>query len=242
MAKRNRETLKNHFKQGDKPTQQAFEDLIDSTLNTLDDGFSGSPHIGIGLSPLTEKGTIISAFRSPGDQSPAWEFVIDKRTGDLHIQQNEGDVSVPVLTIRYDKDAIHDTREVVFSGMIRCKGVKGSYLCDEIPADGKWHDLLDESMLDEGCVALQIMAGCGERNKGRYAMLNATAMHCYGSRRRIKKVRSNFGLRGNRICLRWVKIKNRFACRLQMKTALRYGAGVMIRYQISSLWDNPTME
>lgn len=242
MAKRNRETLKNYFKRGDKPTQQAFEDLIDSTLNTLDDGFSGSPHMGIGLAPLTEKGTIISAFRSPGDPYPAWEFIVDKNTGDLHIRQSEDDTSRPVLTIKYNRDAIHDTREVVFDGMVRCTGIKGGFICDQVPADGKWHDILEDSQLEEGCVALQITAGCGERNRGRYALLNATAMHCYGSRRRIKKVRSNFGLWGNRICLRWVKIKNKFACRLQIKTALRYGAGVMVRYQIARLWDNPTME
>jgi hypothetical protein len=242
MAKRNRETLKNHFKQGERPTQQAFEDLIDSTLNTLDDGFSGSPHIGIGLSPLTEKGVIISTFRSPGDQYPAWEIVINKNSGDFEIQRCENGISQPVFSIKHQKDTQDQDSDIILNGMIRCKGIKGSYKTGQVRADGKWHDLLDESQQEEGCVALEVTAGCGERNKGRYALLTATAMHCYGSRCKIKKVRSNFGLWGNRLCLRWVKIKNKFACRLQIKTSFRYGEGVMIRYQISQLWDNPMSE
>jgi hypothetical protein len=108
--------------------------------------------------------------------------------------------------------------------------------------DGLWHDILKESELEEGCFAYDIIAGCGERNKGRYALLSATAMHCYGSRRRIKKVRSNFGLWGSRLCLRWVKVKDRFTCRLQIKTSQRYGYGVMINYEIAQLWENNTMK
>ncbi|MCD7937369.1 MAG: hypothetical protein LUG98_10950 [Tannerellaceae bacterium] len=241
MAKRNRETLKNHFRQGAKPTQQAFEDLIDSMLNTMDDGFSGSPHIGIGLSPLTEKGTVISTYRSPGDQYPSWEFVVDKTTGDLLIKRCRKGISRTVLTLKYEQEPGH-THEAVFGGMVCCDGIKGNFIRRQVPADGQWHDLLEDSQLEEGCPAFDIMAGCGERNKGRYALLHATAMHCYGSRRKIKKVRSNFGLWGNRICLRWVKIKDRFACRLQIKTALRYGPGILIDCRIARLWDNPTME
>ncbi|MCC8199259.1 MAG: hypothetical protein LIP06_11970 [Tannerellaceae bacterium] len=241
MARRNRETLKNHFKQGAKPTQQAFEDLIDSTLNTMDDGFSGSPHIGIGLTPLTEKGTIISAYRSPGDPYPAWEFVIDKITGDLLIKQCQAGLSEQVLALKYNKKTT-GMREILFDGMICCEGIKGNFINRQVPADGTWHDLLEESQLEEGCVALQVTAGCGERNKGRYALLHATAMHCYGNRRKIKKVRSSFGLWGNRLCLRWVKVSNRFACQLQIKTAHRYGPEVLIDCRISKVWDNQTME
>ena len=242
MAKRNRETLKNHFRQGEKPTQQAFEALIDSTLNTLDDGFSGSPHIGMGLSPLTDQGVILSAFRSPGDQYPAWEFIIDKNTGNLHVQHSEDCSSQPVFTIKNNQDDDKNNPEVEVNGMVRCQGIKNNNITGQAPADGKWHDVLKEADPEEGCFALEIVAGCGERNKGRYALLSATAIHCYGSRRRIRKVRSCFGLWGNRICLRWVKIKDRFACRLQIKTVFRYGEGTMIDYQIARLWDNPSMK
>lgn len=241
MAKRNRETLKNHFRQGEKPTQQAFEDLIDSTLNTLDDGFSGSPHIGMGLSPLTDRGVIISAFRSPGDQHPAWEFVVDKNTGDLYVQRSEEGEPQPVFTMKYHNDGKNSRPEVEVNGVIRCQGIRKSYIAGQAPADGKWHNLFDDAHLEEGCFAFDIIAGCGERNKGRYALLSAIAMHCFGNRRRIKKVRSNFGLWGNRICLRWVRLKDSFVCQLQIRTAFRYGEGTMINYQIAQLWDDPLM-
>ncbi len=242
MAKRNRDTLKNYFRQGGRPTQQAFEDLIDSTLNTLDDGFSGSPKIGIGLSPLTEDGVVISTYRAPGDQNAAWEIAILKNNGDLQIRRCDEGKSIPVLTIKHQPDKGNEAQDVIINGTISSPGRKGSYISAEIPADGKWHDLLgDDSKLEEGCWAFEIVAGCGEHNRGRYALLTATAIHCFGSRPRIQKVRSNFGLFGNKICIRWVKLKNRYTCQLQMKTFFKYGEGTMINYHISKLWDNPTM-
>ncbi|MDE1462116.1 hypothetical protein [Spartinivicinus poritis] len=40
MAKKNRDDLKGRFKDGDKPTQSDFENLMDSYINQLDDGIS----------------------------------------------------------------------------------------------------------------------------------------------------------------------------------------------------------
>ena len=246
MARRNRDTLKDYFKQGHRPTQQAFEDLIDSNLNTLDDGFSSSPQIGIGLAPQTDKGVVISTFLKPGDIHPIWEIAVDPDKKDLIIRRREGDKPPqPAITIKYQESGRsgYHAKDVVVDGFVHSTGRKGNFITGKIPADGKWHDLLDDKQLeDEGCWMFEVVAGCGQRNKGRYALLSALAMHCFGSRRRIRKTRSNFGLFGNRICIRWVKIKGSFSCRLQLKTLFKYDLGVMIDYQIGSLWDNPQMK
>lgn len=245
MAKRNRDTLKNYFKSGVRPSEQAFGDLIDSSLNRLDDGFSGSPGTGIELSPLTDNGVVLSTYRTPKDEKPVWEMAIQKESGDLQIRQCENSENpVSKLTLKNKDDEDSKTGDVVFDGTIHSPGRKGSYIADKVPADGKWHDLLGkDSDLIEGCWAFEIVAGCGgERGKGKYALLVAIAVHCYGSRPRIKKVASNFGVFGNRLCLRWVKVKDMNTCKLQMKTFFDYRDGTMIKYQISKLWDNPTFE
>ena len=40
MASKNRETLKNYFKKGGFATEKEFSDLIDSSMNLIDDGIS----------------------------------------------------------------------------------------------------------------------------------------------------------------------------------------------------------
>ncbi len=46
MAKQTRDTLKQFFSAGKLPTEEHFSDLIDSSLNTLDEGFDKSEEFG----------------------------------------------------------------------------------------------------------------------------------------------------------------------------------------------------
>ncbi|HVU55776.1 MAG TPA: tail fiber domain-containing protein [Puia sp.] len=58
MAKTDRTTLKSKFKTGMRPTQQDFEDLIDSQVSGLDDGLTIDPvtkNVGINISAPKEK-------------------------------------------------------------------------------------------------------------------------------------------------------------------------------------------
>lgn len=242
MARRNRDTLKDYFRRGKRPDEQAFADLIDSSLNTLDDGFNHSSQIGVGLTPMSEEGVVISTYRNPEDAQAIWEIAVDRKSGDLQIRRRIEMVSNPVLTLKYHAGESQHDSDIVFNGTVHSRGRKGSYKTGKVNADGKWHDILSQAdRMDEGCWAFEIVAGCGERNKGRYALLVATAMHCFGSRPKIRKIRSTFGIWGNKICLRWVKEKDRFSCKLQIKTYFKYGEGTEIDYQIMSLWDNPEM-
>lgn len=243
MAKRNRKTLKNFFKEGKRPTEKDFEDLIDSTLNMLDDGFSGSPQIGIGLAPLSQHGTIISTYRNPGDTNTVWEVAINKNNGDLQIKRCNEKNAQPVITLKYERDNNSHTQEVCFDGILCSPARKGTFKCGTVAADGQWHDILGEAdKLQEGCWAFEVVAGCGERHKGRYALMVATALHCFGNKPRIHKVRSHFGYFGHKISLRWLRVKGTFTCKLQIRTRSQYGDGVLIQYQIANLWDNPLMD
>ena len=54
MAIRNRNTLIEGFSKGQRPTADDFKNLIDSTVNILDDGFSKDAQSGIKLAPISD--------------------------------------------------------------------------------------------------------------------------------------------------------------------------------------------
>ncbi len=239
MVKRNRKTLKESFRKGYRPTEQDFENLIDSTINILDDGLSKQADTGMGLAPLHDNEAVLSVYRQPGEEVPVWVVALDKETGDLKIGRSASEGTVPLLTLSPDGQVQigREEAEVRLSGLLRLPGRQGSFLSGEIPADGHWHDVTD---LLEGCWALEVVAGCGRRHTGKYALLAATAVHCFGKRARVRKIRSHYGSFGNKLCIRWVR--KGFTAKLQLKTQFRYGDNIRIRYHISRLWDLPLME
>lgn len=232
MAKTNRETLKGYFGSGRIPTGRHFEDLVDSMLNIVDDGMNKSAGNGLQLSPLEDKGAVLEFFGNILDELPLWKVTVDRKNGCFCVQK--GDEDEPLLTLYPDK-RIELHGDVELTGTVRAGGFAGNYSCGELPADGEWHDITHEPE-DEpaGCRAYRVMAGCGKKGKGKYALMEATALHCYGSHRRIRTTQSWFGIHFNRLRLRWHQQGE--AWRLQIRTRCDYGEGVSIRFQVSELW------
>lgn len=239
MPKRNRKTLKESFRQGRKPSQQDFENLIDSSINILDDGLSKSADTGIGLAPLQGNETIMSIYREPGDEKASWAIAVDAQTGNLKIGKQTDEGVTPMLTFRTDGhiELGEATGQTHLSNLLNIPGRKGSFLQGQVPANGKWHDISPEL---EGSWVLEIVAGCGRRHTGKHALIMATAMHCFGKKARIHKTESHYGSFGNKLCLRWVK--NQYKCKLQIRTRFDYGDDIQINYHISRLWDAPYNE
>jgi len=75
MALLTRNTLKNLFKRGMVPSEVNFSDLIDSTINKVDDGFSQSNKDGFMLAPQGPNHKLISFFESIRDPHPALALV-----------------------------------------------------------------------------------------------------------------------------------------------------------------------
>ncbi|MCC8019258.1 MAG: hypothetical protein LIO85_05740 [Rikenellaceae bacterium] len=233
MPVRNRQTLKQYFGKGHKPTQADFENLIDSAVNILDDGISKDARQGLRLVPVEGNATVLSVYRRPEDEIPAWEISLDSRTGSLAVGRGgEGDSPTAVLHADGNIEIGHTDAVVTVPGTVASAGRRGAFAAGEVPADGRWHDLTAPL---GGCWALEIAAGCGVKNTGRHAVVVATATHCFGARPRIRRTASHFGMRGNKIRLRWKK--EGFACILQARTVFNYGPATGIRYHISRLWD-----
>lgn len=234
MAKTNRETLKGYFGSGKIPTGRHFEDLVDSMLNIVDDGMNKSAGNGLQLSPLEENGAVLEFFGNILDETPLWKVQVDRKNGCMQIQK--GGDNEPLLTL-YPDNRVVLPGNLELAGTIKANGFAGGHHSGVLPADGQWHDItLEAGGEPPGCRAYHVVAGCGKKGKGKYALLEATALHCHGRNRRIRGVQSWFGIHFNRLHLRWNRQCDTW--RLQIRTRCDYGEEAKIRFQVAELWQD----
>src|SRR6185436_4522799 len=140
MAKRNRITLKHFFRRGGLPTENQFRDLIDSTLNMVDEGFDKSAENGLEISPLGDKPSLLSFFKSADAVEPAWTIRYDENREKLLI---EIPGETPLLSFSPRRQVgIHKADPAYaldVDGVIASHGRVGNFAEGRVPADGKWH-------------------------------------------------------------------------------------------------------
>lgn len=232
MAKTNRRTLKEYFGKGKKPDSGQFADLIDSMLNIVDDGFNKSAERGLQLSPLDDEGAVMEIRRNILDNEPAWIVALGKG-GELNIHR--GLEEEPMVSLFQDGKIVLGTKdriELEINGTVRADSFTGNYLKGQVLANGQWQNIGE---LEYGCIGYQIEAACGLKGKGRYALAEATAIHCFGKHPSIHSSHSWFGSRFNRIQFRWYC--EGLNCRLQVRTRSDYGEDVWVHYCIKRLFD-----
>ena len=97
MARQTRETLKNYFRSGNLPTEEAFEDLIDSSLNMGDEGYSKTPENGVEILALGHSRSLVS-FYAPSDKATVQWALGFRRETDQAASKRRGLVfSVPSI-------------------------------------------------------------------------------------------------------------------------------------------------
>ncbi|UOQ52083.1 hypothetical protein [Hymenobacter cellulosivorans] len=72
---KNRQELKDYFKQGAMPTEKSFANLIESVVNRRDDGFEKSPEAGMMLAASEDYRRLLSLYknmRQLQEDAPAW--------------------------------------------------------------------------------------------------------------------------------------------------------------------------
>jgi hypothetical protein len=238
MAVRNRKTLIESFGSGQRPSSDDFRNLIESTVNILDDGFSKDAQTGIKLAPISEKeGTVMTFLQSMTEDGSRWEFdVIEK---DLRISRIAENKKEQLILLKQDGNMeLGDSDgEVHVKGTLRSDFRSGKKSKPEAFADGRWHDITEDL---EGIHALEVICVMGERHTGKHAVLLAHATHCFGAKPRIRKLRSHYGAFGNKLQLRWVR--SGFCCKLQVRTRFPLGKKIAIHSSATWLWENPLME
>jgi len=202
MTHRDRKTLKSYFSDGMRPTAEHFADLVDSTLNMQDDGFSRSVANGVEFSLVGEQRRLMSFFSKGQAETPDWTVASDPGNanltftwvseplspapiGDAASKETEEHPDVLTLT-KQGNVGVHmadPTYPLDVGGAIRAEGRIGTARLPArrpgfVPADGEWHPITEAL---DGCHAFEIVAGVGlaGAKKGRYALLHAVALNTF---------------------------------------------------------------
>jgi len=262
----NRRTLKNYFSDGSLPSQSHFEDLVDSTLNLMDDGFARTAENGVEISLVGDGNRLISFFEdAQAKTDPDWSITCEAKSTSLnfvhHGDVESGNTNDPaqekeleVLTLSSSgKIGVRNQNpsfDLDVAGTIRSQARVG--LTGTVPADGGWYPITGEL---DGCHALEIVAGVGlaGQKKGRYALLHAVALNAYnpsgwlfnlfGRKNRIRATNAWYLSRADRMKLRWVPAGPAYshAYQLEIRTYRSYGEDAVVRYSVTELWPDPFM-
>lgn len=261
MNPKDRTTLKSYFREGALPTASQYHDLINSSVNRVDDGFQKSNADGLQLSSVGASLKVMSLYQNVGTRDASWSLEHGEAKGNLHFRSGpgpdgEGPGTGPAaLSLSRDGrtglglDAPRWRLDV--SGTARMQGRIGiaTTALPDVPADGRPHDITGPLT---GCQAFEVMAGAGgEENEGRYALLHAIAMNAYNPRnplwnllfrrRRIRAQTAVYGSFADRLTLQWVATKEPHHFKLRLRSHANYGKDRFIRYYLTRLWFDPLM-
>jgi hypothetical protein len=270
LSRQDRKTLKSFFRNGALPSAEHFRDLIDSSVNQVEDGFEKTPVDGLRIASAGDSRRVMSLFQGLGTREPSWTFEHGERPGSLHLRPGNGADALGIgdlqgLEPAHGPAPLTLTRErhvgvgidlpewpLDVAGTARMSGRIGTTndALPEVPADGEWHDI---TLPMTGCQAFEVMAGAGgERNKGRYALLHAVAMNAFHprnsllnwffQRRAIRAQTAVYGSFADRLKLRWVSTSERHHYKLQLRSNADYGADRVVRYYLTQLWFDPFMQ
>jgi hypothetical protein len=241
MPLQNRNTLKSYFRKGQMPSEGHFNDLIESMLNKVDDGMSKTINEGLQLSPIGTSKKLVSFFKSIEEKNPAWSMEVD--TGNASLEFNN-QIGQTVLSLRSNGKVGINQKQAEYTldvnGEIGMHGRVGTLKQGTIPADGKWHPIITDLT---GCHALEVVAGVGKKKTGKYSLIHAFALSTFGkSRNRIKVNQAYYGVRCNKLQLRWTG--DTYSYQLEMRTRCSFDAdgAIVAQYQIGSLWFDAGMD
>jgi hypothetical protein len=242
MALLNRQSLINYFKKGSAPSEKHFADLIESTVNIVDDGISREGENGFKITPVGKSNRLISFYKNFKQLKPEWSFNLDKEgINGLIVQQEDNS---PVLVLKNGGNigvgVENPKSKLDVDGYVTTKGVIGSFLNGQVPGDGKWHTVIEN--ITEPCAFEVVLRINGSKGSGRYALAHAITLNTYGgksSTRGITKTRAHYGSFFNRLRFRWSGTMYDYA--LQVKTARHYGLDpttgepFLIHFSVSNL-------
>jgi hypothetical protein len=243
MAILNRITLKNFFRKGSVPTETNFADLIDSSINIVEDGIGRSVEDGFRIAPMGYSKRLLSFYENSQKSIPDWFISLnDGNSKGLSFHQTDNDHRLVLKNSGNIGIGISNpTSKLEVKGCIGMDARKGTFVEGQVPGDAKWHDIIAE--LDE-IHAFEIMAQIsGKKGSGRYAIAHAIALATFGgylSKWSIRKTAANYGGFLNQLQFRWTGSVNNYA--LQVRTRRHYGLNdqnaepYQIKFHVTKLW------
>ncbi len=237
----NRASLKGFFQKGQVPTEVHFSNMIDSTVNKIDDGFAKTSEHGLKLAPVGKSKKLISLFEDIKEQEPLWDLSVNPHESEkgLSISENTGEHRLFLQSGGNVGIGTPQPKHLLdIEGTVGMKYRVGTYQDkQEVAADAEWHTLLST---EPGCKAFEVVCKVNrEQSRGKYAMAHAIAV-CAERKGKINVTQAFYGWFWHRLKFRW-----KFTAedtRLEVRTSSHYGVDkehktVQIRYHVTSLWD-----
>lgn len=227
---KNRNTLKGYFKKGYVPTEDQFAELIDSTLNLVEDeqltrtatGWSFFPKQGnnLDLGLYTEKPASVTEL-------PVWSISVTPEKK-LLIKNAQGETVVEALQ---DKSFFLQGNLTVDATLTAASFVKKGGGGDDpgedyltIPADKQWHDLpIVDSGQGFGSHVYQIYASSREQGTGLCQLTRATAIWMNRMDQWIESPQKHWWGWSGGIRFRWLERRGKPCLQIRSKKRLPSG-------------------
>ena len=243
MESFNRSTLKGFFQKGKVPTEVHFANLIDSTINKVDDGLSKTPEYGLRLTPGDKNQRVLSFFGEPKDYKPQWSIGVNPvhNVNGLAINNEQDDTK---LFLKKDGgigiNTLYPRADLDINGTLASSSRMGTYSKNnEVPADGEWHTIISQL---SSCHVFEVVAKVsGVKNRGKYAISHAIALSAEGGRKsKIRVTQAAYGWFWHKLRFRW-KYQEDGDYALQLKTQSHYGTDeneevIQVSFHVTSLW------
>lgn len=189
MGLKNKETLKNYFKKGGAVNEKHFVDLIDSSMNVIDDGIDVNPKDGLRLSPTGVFTTLMSFFRNKAQKEP--EFTLNSNFNDFEGLSINTKSNKSVLKVNSQNRIGLNTDDPNFdldvNGVVASKTRIGTFAHGTVPADGNWHKIIQNLNVIN---AFEIIAhASGPSNSGYHSISRAVALSAFGGRLSRNKIK-----------------------------------------------------
>ena len=251
--KLSRRELKERFKAGRMPTEEDFMSLIDSVVNSIDEGFEVNEENGLEIKQKKDNGRLMSFFANLTEHRPQWFMSLRKKA-----EKGESALNIKTPEMKSEQTAVtivgssSDSRvgigsatpkcELDVNGLVASKGRIG-YENEkfEVAADGEWHDVTD---VLTGCHCFEVVAGVGgKEGDGKFALAHAIAVNTFNSHPSVKITQSYSGGRGAKIDIRWKKCEKKYEFTLQIRVRHKYDdtGKIKVRYHLTKLWYDTQM-
>ena len=256
MSRQSRETLKGYFKEGKRPSEDEFADLIDSALNINDEGFRKTPPDGLRVTSLGDSHALMSFYTPKSDASRAeWSIGFGDDFKRLTVHRPPFSAT-PLISFdpqaRLGVNTPEPQDELDVRGVIRGEGRRGREVAGLL-ANGQFQPLTEDL---HGCQAFEVVAGVGLPETGRFALVHAIALNTFNpiwwdnllfAKKRIRSHHAYYSRRSDRLQLRWIASSDnptkghgeQATYRLQIRTQRDYQASRRAREPIPPADETP---